>query len=246
MEEISRTLPLITAKELIALQEFVTIPTYLIEELPPDKFYALADFLSMADENREVHTSERRLMERWGWGNNKVRKFIDDMRKRSVLEAIMKRSRSTVLVVNSRFLSVGRSDNEAITKRTRSDKTINKTDDFQMILDAWNELSEYDIEPIPEMGISSVQYQNLKSMVEKYGIEDVASTIQRIKISDFLQGKVTEWKITFNWFLKDGNYQKVRSGKYDGGNSISRKAERGGNSKQAEDEELIGDEWVDL
>ena len=228
------------------MQEFVTIPTYLIEELPPDKFYALADFLSMSDENGEVHTSERRLMERWGWGNNKVRKFLDDMRKRSVLESIMKRSRSTVLVVNSRFLAVERSDNEAIMKRSRSDKTINKADDLRMILDAWNELSEHDIEPIPEMGISSVQYQNLKSMVEKYGIEDVASTIQRIKISDFLQGKVTEWKITFNWFLKDGNYQKVRSGKYDGGNIISRKAERNGSSEQAEDEELIGDEWVDL
>lgn len=228
------------------MQEFVTIPTYLIRELPPDKLYALLDILSMADENGEIHTSERKLMNRWGWGNNKARKFLDDMRKRSVLEAIMKRSRSTVLVVNSRFLAVGRSDNEAIMKRSRSDKTINKTDDLRMILDVWNELSEHDIEPIPEMGISSVQYQNLKSIVEKYGIEDVASTIQRIKISDFLQGKVTEWKITFNWFLKDVNYQKVRSGKYDGGNRISRHTEKGGSSEQVEDEELIGDEWVDL
>lgn len=228
------------------MQEFVTIPTYLIKELPQDKLYALLDILSMADKNREVHTSERRLMERWGWGNNKVRKFLDDMRKRSVIEAIMKRSRSTVLVVNSRFLAVVRSDNEAIMKRSRSYRTINKTDDLRMILDVWNELSEYDIEPIPEMGISSVQYQNLKSIVEKYGVDDVVSTIQRIKISDFLQGKVTEWKITFNWFLKDVNYQKVRSGKYDGGNKISRQVERGGNSEQAEDEELIGDEWVDL
>ena len=117
---------------------------------------------------------------------------------------------------------------------------------MKAILDAWNELSEHDIEPIPEMGISSVQYQNLKSIVEKYGVGDVTRTIQRIKISDFLQGKVIEWKITFNWFLKDGNYQKVRSGKYDGGNGISRQAERSGSSEQAEDEELIGDEWVDL
>lgn len=117
---------------------------------------------------------------------------------------------------------------------------------MKAILDAWNELSEHDIEPIPEMGISSVQYQNLKSIVEKYGVDDVTRTIQRIKISDFLQGKVTEWKITFNWFLKDANYQKVRSGKYDGGNRISRHTEKGGNSEQAEDEELIGDEWVDL
>ena len=63
--------------ELIALQEFITIPTYLIEELPPDKFYALADFLSMADENGEIFVTQRMLMERWKWGNTKVRNFID-------------------------------------------------------------------------------------------------------------------------------------------------------------------------
>ena len=217
------------------MQEFVTIPTYLIRELPQDKLYALMDILSMADENGEIHTSERKLMDRWGWGNNKVRKFLDDMRNRSVLEAIMKRSRSTVLVVNSRFLVGVRSDNE-----------VNKTDDFRMILDAWNELSSYGIEPVSEIGISSVQYQNLKSIVEKYGVDDVTRTIQRIKISDFLQGKVTDWKITFNWFLKDGNYQKVRFGKYDGGSNINRRSWRGEGLDQAEDEELIGDEWVNL
>ena len=96
------------------------------------------------------------------------------------------------------------------------------------------------------MEISNARYQNLKSIVEKYGVDDVTSTIQRIKISDFLQGKVREWKITFSWFLKEGNYQKVRSGKYDGGNSAGRQKERGESSEQIEDEELIGDEWVDL
>ena len=59
------------------MQEFVTIPTYLIEELPPDKFYALADFLSMADESGEILVTQRTLMEHWKWGNTKVRNFIN-------------------------------------------------------------------------------------------------------------------------------------------------------------------------
>lgn len=77
MEKISRTLPPITAKELIALQEFVTIPTYLIRELPQDKLYALMDFLSMADESGEIFVTQRMLMERWKWGNTRIRNFID-------------------------------------------------------------------------------------------------------------------------------------------------------------------------
>lgn len=59
------------------MQEFVTIPTYLIRELPPDKLYALLDILSMADENGEILVAQRTLMERWKWGNTKVRNFID-------------------------------------------------------------------------------------------------------------------------------------------------------------------------
>lgn len=253
MEEISRTLPPITAKELIALQEFVTIPTYLIEELkdkPYSKLGAYIDFLSMADENGEILVAQRTLMERWKWGNTRVRNFIDYLIDKDICkpktnhETNQKQTR--VFIVNSEFLALPQTKNKPQNKPKTNQEKAEDADCLKAILDAWNELSEYGIEPIPEMGISSVQYQNLKSIVGKYGIEDVASTIQRIKISDFLQGRVTEWKITFNWFLKDGNYQKVRSGKYDGGNSISKKAERSGSSEQAEDEELIGDEWVDL
>lgn len=235
---------------MIALREFVTIPTYLIEELPPDKFYALSDFLSMADENGEAFVTQRMLMERWKWGNTKVRNFIDYLVDKDICkpktnqETNQKQTR--VFIVNTEFFALPQTKNKPRNKPKTNQEKAEDADCLKAILDAWNELSSFGIEPIPEMGISSVQYQNLKSIVEEYGIEDVTSTIQRIKISDFLQGKVTEWKITFNWFLKDGNYQKVRSGKYDGGNSISRQVERGGNSEQVEDEELIGDEWVDL
>lgn len=86
-----------------------------------------------------------------------------------------------------------------------------------MISSAWNELSEYGIEPIPESGISSIQYQNIVTIAKKYTVEDILTAIERIKSSDFLQGKVADWKIDFNWFLKVKNYEKVRIGKYDGG-----------------------------
>lgn len=232
------------------MQEFITIPTYLIEELPPDKFYALADFLSMADKSGEIFVTQRMLMERWKWGNTKVRNFVDYLVDKDICKPKTNhktnQKQTRVFIVNTELLTLPKTKNKPRNKPKTNHEKAEDADCLKAILDAWNELSLFGIEPIPKMGISSVQYRNLKSIVEEYGIEDVTSAIQRIKISDFLQGKVTEWKITFNWFLKDGNYQKVRSGKYDGGNIISRQAERSGSSEQAEDEELIGDEWVDL
>ena len=68
-------------KELVILQEFISIPVELINNLREDKPYskleAAIDIISMANENGEVPISERSLMKRWGWGNTKVRNFID-------------------------------------------------------------------------------------------------------------------------------------------------------------------------
>lgn len=98
------------------MQEFITIPTYLIEELPPDKFYALADFLSMADENGEIFVTQRMLMERRKWGNTKVRNFIDYLIDKEVCkpktnhQANQKQTR--VFIVNSEFLTLPQTKNK--------------------------------------------------------------------------------------------------------------------------------------
>lgn len=239
------------------MQEFVTIPTYLIEELkdkPYSKLGAYIDILNMADENGEFYSTTRKLMNRWGWGSGKTTSFIKELEFRDIIRTQSgtqtERKRNTLFVVNTDFIEIDRNSSgtqtERKTERKRNANNEKTIEDLQTILNEWNKLSEYSIEPIPKIGISNVQYQNLKSIAEKYGIDDVLNTIQRIKISKFLQGKVTDWKISFNWFITDKNYQKVRSGKYDGENSINQQTWKGGFSEQTEDEELIGDEWVDL
>lgn len=231
------------------MQEFVTIPTYLIEESknkPYSKIEAYIDILSMADESGEFYATTRKLMSRWGWGSGRTTSFIKELEERNIIRTQTERKRNTLFIVNAGFAGIGRNANGTKTghkQNTNSGKTV---EDLQVILNAWNELSKYGIEPIPEMGISNVQYQNLKGIARKYGVDDIINTIQRIKISKFLQGKVTDWKISFGWFVKEENYQKVRSGKYGGGSGMNHQTEKGGISEQSEEEELIGDEWVDL
>ena len=109
------------------MQEFITIPTYLIEELPPDKFYALADFLSMADESGEIFVTQRMLMEHWKWGNTKVRNFIDYLIDKDICkpktnqETNQKQTR--VFIVNSEFLTVPQTKNKPRNKpKTNQEK----------------------------------------------------------------------------------------------------------------------------
>lgn len=94
----------ITAKELITLQEFITIPTYLIRELPQDKLYALLDILSMADENGEVQICVRELMKRWGWSNTKVTGFIKSITEKDIGKTEKRQEKDTVFLVNTGLL----------------------------------------------------------------------------------------------------------------------------------------------
>lgn len=171
----------------------VNIPISLMRDLLDNKVYskadALLDILSIADENGEVLISERVLMKRWGWGNTRVRNFIDYLSQHSICKAPTKQSQST--------------------------QTIKTADALRMILDAWNELSIYGIEPILNCGVSSKQKASLINLAKAYSVNDILQTIKKIKSSDFLQGEIGYgWKITFDWFLVDKNYKKVRSGMY--------------------------------
>lgn len=109
------------------MQEFVTIPTYLIEELPPDKFYALADFLSMADENWEIPISVRELMKRWGWSNTKVTGFIKTITEKDIGKTEKRQKKDTVFLVNTGFLEVSKYKK----KTEKRQKTITEKDKEQ-------------------------------------------------------------------------------------------------------------------
>lgn len=115
------------------MQEFVTIPTYLIEELPPDKFYALADFLSMANENGEVHISVREFMKRWGWSNTKVTGFLKTITEKDIGKTEKRQRKDTVFIVNTEFLD-GSKDRKKTEKRqkTITEKDKEKSEDTEI------------------------------------------------------------------------------------------------------------------
>lgn len=109
------------------MQEFITIPTYLIRELPQDKLYALMDILSMADENGEFYSTTRKLMDRWKWGSGKTYSFIKDLEKRNIIRTQTEHKQNTLFIVNTDFF--GSSKN---TKKTKNNqKTITKKDSEQ-------------------------------------------------------------------------------------------------------------------
>lgn len=98
---------------------------------------------------------------------------------------------------------------------TVSGETVCQTD-VRLVVDAWNELQGYGIKPVSKLSSNSKRYQSLTARIKQYNTADILSAIERIKHSDFLQGKNKHgWRITFDWFVLPNNFPKVFEGNYD-------------------------------
>lgn len=101
---------------------------------------------------------------------------------------------------------------------TVSKETVCRTD-VQRIIEAWNELSDIGIKQVSRIAGGSKRYDSLVARIKEYGVENVLSAIDRIRASDFLQGKNKQgWAIKFDWFVLPNNFPKVLEGNYDNGN----------------------------
>ncbi len=87
------------------MQEFVTIPTYLIEELkdkPYSKLGAYIDILNMAEESGgEFETTRRTLESRWGWSGCKVNSFLSLLEEKTIIIPKKNQKKTTITLVNS-------------------------------------------------------------------------------------------------------------------------------------------------
>lgn len=129
------------------MQEFVTIPTSIISELPDDKRLAMIDIFLMADENGHVKVSERELMNRWKWGNTRVRNFLEYLKEQSICKSVTKQSQSTLILINTDFIGISQSRNKAETKQKQSTKKEEDTEIYKRIIEHLNDVCGTNYKP---------------------------------------------------------------------------------------------------
>ncbi len=93
-----------------------------------------------------------------------------------------------------------------------SKDTIRQTD-VQRIITEWNSLEEFGINPVKRM--TPKREQAVKARIRQNHMDDILEAIENIRHSSFLQGQNKNgWMVTFDWFLKPGNFAKVFEGQY--------------------------------
>lgn len=97
---------------------------------------------------------------------------------------------------------------------TKYNKEKNKKENvITDIIDLYNEICV----SLPKVKtISTARKTAIKSLVNKYTIEQMKSVFTKAETSDFLKGKNNRgWHANFDWLIKDSNFVKVLDGNYD-------------------------------
>lgn len=189
-------------------------------------------------------TSELKLMERWGWGRKKVKLFLNFLESQKMIERNANNKRTAITIVNYGFYQdcdlpkEQQKDSKRTAKEQRRDSTGTakehkqerknermkeyidtnvsiKQHSIQSIIDAWNQLEPYGIKMIYRINPGSKRCTSLIALLEQFGEEKVIQAVDKVKQSDFLQGKTdTRFSLNFDWFINPDNFEKILDGKY--------------------------------
>lgn len=190
-------------------------------------------------------TSELKLMERWGWGRKKVKLFLNFLESQKMIERNANNKRTAITIVNYGFYQdcdlekeqqknikgtakEQRMDSTGTAKEHKQERKKERMKEYidtdvsikqhsiQSIIDAWNQLEPYGIKMIYRINPGSKRCTSLIALLEQFGEEKVIQAVDKVKQSDFLQGKTdTRFSLNFDWFINPNNFVKVLEGKYD-------------------------------
>ena len=100
--------------------------------------------------------------------------------------------------------------------------TVRRTQ-AQLIIDTWNNMAdEYGIAKISELNDNTERGKWTKARIKQYKLEGVLKAIEKIRESDFLQGRTGDrpFLITYDWFIRPNNFIKVKDGNYDNNKNV--------------------------
>ena len=100
-----------------------------------------------------------------------------------------------------------------IPEQISCEKDLVKPGDVQKVVDEWNKLQQFGIQPV--MRMTPKRSQLLKARIREYGIEKILEAIEKVKKSDFLTGRKKDFIITFEFFINPNKFIKILEGFYD-------------------------------
>ena len=149
-------------------------------------------------------TRDGRLLSIPGWEEHQNIDGLEKIREQTRKRVAEHRKRQKELSEEERM--------PEIPEQISCEKDLVKPGDVQKVVDEWNKLQQFGIQPIARM--TSRRTQMLKARIREYGMNKVMEALKNVQNSDFLMGKKTDFVINFEWFVKPNNFLKILENKY--------------------------------
>lgn len=189
-----------------------------------DMIRRLLTEVDVTDNIIKVHA----IMSDW-WANSN--RNVDDMIKKLFEEEIEKRSAVSNANANANAYANAYADTYPVSwddtsedddfnpPKSKNESYIDTCNDtytdtsIDQVIDEWNRLDK-NIPRIKTLNENTKRYRFLKLRIDEHGLENVIKAIRSIDNSKFLKGYVSDFKITFDWFVEPNNFIKVLEGNY--------------------------------
>lgn len=97
-------------------------------------------------------------------------------------------------------------------KNNTDNNTLNTQREIQAVFDLYHEICV----SLPKVKIfTDKRKSTVKSRLKKYSMEQIREAFMKAEQSDFLTGKVKDFKASFDWILNETNFAKIIEGNYD-------------------------------
>ena len=96
---------------------------------------------------------------------------------------------------------------------TLSKESVCRPEDVRQVFDAWQTLGIQKLRKIPDSTVNTGKM--LRARIKEYGVGSVLEAVEIVRGSDFLMGRVKDFQITLDWFVRPNNFQKIINGTYD-------------------------------
>lgn len=151
-----------------------------------------------AAKNRRIRANQQALSS----GHN-----VSDSVSENVTTDIETDIRDQISEIEDRVQSTEKDDG------TLSDESVCRPQDVRQVFDAWQSLGIQKLRKLPDASTSTGKM--LRARIKDYGIGSVLEAVEIVRNSDFLMGKVKDFQITFDWFVRPNNFLNIVNGKYD-------------------------------
>ena len=109
-------------------------------------------------------------------------------------------------------IEIDKDNNNSIKDACSSDEERTSLQkDIKAVIEAWNQLP---LNKVTSIKSGTKRHDALVARIRQYGIESVLEAVNMISQSPFLLGRITDFIITFDWFVRPNNFIKVYEGNY--------------------------------